>query len=157
MLKYRRNAIIFLLLTFLVFITGCNPGSEQSGNNGTEANDGIKFKQYLVGGQQLYLQHCSNCHHADGKGFARLYPPLAGSDFMLENLPRTLCAIKIGLEGKIIVNGVDFNMKMPAGSGLAAIDIAEIATYIYNSWGNQYGIIEVKKVSEILENCQAPQ
>ncbi len=152
--RFNYILLFFSVIVYLIFISGCNPGAEQSASTGNTASDDVKFQQYLVGGQQLYSRHCGNCHLEDGKGLARLYPPLAGSDFMLENLPRTLCSIKTGLEGEIIVNGIGYNMKMPANSSLTNIDIAEIATYIYNSWGNQYGLIEVKKVSDLLENCQ---
>ncbi|MEM6522979.1 MAG: c-type cytochrome, partial [Bacteroidota bacterium] len=32
-----------------------------------------------------YLQHCSSCHQKNGEGLARLYPPLADSDYLENN------------------------------------------------------------------------
>jgi mono/diheme cytochrome c family protein len=122
-------------------------------NNRAEGENAIRFRQYMVQGQQLYLQHCSNCHQAEGTGLAQLYPPLAQSDYMLEDVGRTVCLIKYGLTGEIMVNGRDYNLPMPANPQLTDIEIAEIATYIYNAWGNQHGLISVTEVTQMLNTC----
>jgi cytochrome c551 len=112
-----------------------------------------KFTQYYNQGEQLYSQHCSNCHQKDGQGLGRLYPPLNKSDYMENNFNDVLCLIRNGKNGELIVNGVTFNQPMPGIPSLTDLEIAEIATYIYNTWDKKKGIIEVKKVSTILESC----
>jgi hypothetical protein len=69
------------------------------------------------------------------------------------NFERTLCVMKNGIEGELIVNGKSFNKKMPAIPSLTDIEVAEIATYIYNTWGREHGIVEVQDVSRILSQC----
>jgi hypothetical protein len=113
-----------------------------------------KFKQYYVRGEQLYLQHCSNCHQENGKGLGLLYPPLDTSDYMQQHLEDVVCLIKNGKEGVLVVNGKSFNGKMPA-STVSDLEIAQITTYIYNTWSHQRGLIEVKFVSEILSSCDS--
>ncbi len=113
-----------------------------------------KFRQYYVQGEQLYTKHCSNCHQADGSGLGRVYPPLNTSDYMEQNFEDVLCLMRHGTSGEMIVNGLQFNQPMPGIPTLTDIEIAEIATYIYNSWSHERGIIEVKDVSAVLENCQ---
>ncbi len=125
------------------------------GGNNTESDNSVRFRQYFVQGQQLYEQHCSNCHQPDGKGFAQLYPPLAQSDYMLADISRTACLIKYGMEGEITVNGKKYNQPMPANTQLTNIEVAEIATYISNAWGNQHGLISVKEVDTQLKQCNA--
>ena len=133
---------------FLLLLWSC-------GGNGGKEDNTVRFRQYYVQGQQLYEQHCSNCHQADGQGFAKLYPPLAQSDYMLADMGHTVCLIKYGMEGEIIVNEKKYNQPMPANTQLTNIEIAEIATYISNAWGNQHGLISVKEVNTLLKQCAA--
>lgn len=133
---------------FLVVLWGCGGSVNQA-----EGENTMRFRQYMVQGEQLYLQHCSNCHQIEGNGLAQLYPPLANSDFMLEDIGRTVCLIKYGITGEIRVNNKDYNLEMPANQKLTDIEIAEIATYISNAWGNQYGLISVTKVTQLLKTC----
>jgi cytochrome c551 len=132
----------FVLLTILN--SACNKPS---------ASGSVKFKQYYLKGEQLYSQHCRNCHQEDGAGLARLYPPLDSSDYMNNRLTDVLCIIKNGKSGEMIVNDINFNQPMPAFAQLTDIEIAQIATYIYNSWSNQKGIVEIKDVTSALTEC----
>lgn len=108
----------------------------------------------MVQGKKLYETYCSNCHQTDGKGFAKLYPPLAGADYLLDNLPAAACIIKNGMEGELEVNGVTYNQMMPANQSLTPLEIAEILTYISNSWGNESGLSNARDVSIWLNRCQ---
>ncbi len=114
----------------------------------------MRYQQYLLQGKKLYLTHCSNCHQNEGQGLVALYPPLAKSDYLMENIPRAACIIRNGLQGEIEVNGVGFNMKMEGHPELKPLEIAEILTYISNSWGNEYGFVQVLDVQQHLRNCE---
>ena len=114
-----------------------------------------KFQQYFVEGQQLYLKHCANCHQKDGTGLGRVYPPLASSDFMEVHFDEIACLIKKGRRGVITVNGNDYVQAMPGVVSLTELEIAEISTYIYNSWGHKRGLIDAKQVSQSLQPCLA--
>ena len=108
----------------------------------------------MVNGAKIYQAYCANCHQSKGEGLARLYPPLAGSDYLLGNIPRAACIIKNGQSGEILVNGVSFNQMMPAVSNLTNLEIAEVVTYISNSWGNEGGFQSVKEVDKWLTACE---
>lgn len=82
-----------------------------------------------------------------------MIPPLKGADYLLENLDRTACNIRYGLQGEIIVNGVDYNQPMPGNDKLTALEIAEIITYAANSWGNEAGLYSVKETEKALKAC----
>jgi len=113
-----------------------------------------KFAKYMIQGKQLYTTHCSNCHQENGDGLGKLFPPLAKADYMLADIPRSICGIKNGIEGEIMVNGKNYNQAMPALNRLTNLEIAEISTYVYNSWGNEKGMIELETVKKSLSNCQ---
>jgi mono/diheme cytochrome c family protein len=112
-----------------------------------------KFDQYFVQGEKLYIIHCSNCHQKDGKGLGLVYPPVDKSDFMDQNFDETLCLMKHGMTGEVIVNGKSYNQPMPGVPSLTDLEIAEIATYIYNSGDHKRGLVPVTDVERILKNC----
>jgi len=70
----------------------------------------------------------------------------------LQDLVKTACSIKNGLKGEIMVNGISYDQPMPA-AGLTDLEIAEIITYINNSWGNKSGLSRVNEVSKALTRC----
>lgn len=140
-----------LLFTVVIFLGAC---SGQAKKDEGSHRDNVKLEQYMVEGQQLYMQHCSNCHQASGEGLAQLFPPLKGSDYLTGNFEKSLCSMKHGLDGEIAVNGVTYNQRMPGVPNLTPLEVAEISTYIYNSWGNERGLIDVKKAEEVLKNCE---
>lgn len=114
----------------------------------------VKIQQYYVRGEQLYAQHCSNCHQKNGAGLGLLYPPLDKSDYIDNNFDRVICLMKFGIEGELTVNGKKFNKAMPGVSSLADIEVTEIATYLYNSWGHRRDSITIMEVSRILNACE---
>ncbi|MFP4089739.1 MAG: c-type cytochrome [Cyclobacteriaceae bacterium] len=144
------------LLFFLSFLfVRCGGGQFQ--NEATadlSMQDKMYYEQYMVHGERLYKQQCANCHQEDGSGLGRLIPPLAQSDYMLEDVGRTLCIIRNGMEGEIIVNGQHYKQEMPANEKLTDIEVAQIATYVYNSWGNAQGFIPVREASAYLDACK---
>lgn len=113
-----------------------------------------KFQQYYRQGQELYLKHCSNCHQASGQGLGLLYPPLDKSDYVDTNRDGVICLIENGKSGELVVNGKTFNMPMPGIPSLTDLEIATIATYLYNSWGREVGLVDVKDVTATIQKCQ---
>lgn len=136
----------FLLLAYC-FLLSCNTNEKSTQNHSP------KFTQYYNQGEQLYTKHCSNCHQKNGKGLGRLYPPLDSSDYMTKNFNDVICLMENGKQGSLIVNGIEFNQPMPGVPALTDLEVAEIATYIYNTWTHSRGIVEVKDVTAILQNC----
>ncbi|MGK7396524.1 MAG: c-type cytochrome [Candidatus Cyclobacteriaceae bacterium M3_2C_046] len=148
--KYFFYPILFLLIG----IAGCQPQSDrESEKNPLDYRTRIRLKQYMTQGKQLYLQYCSNCHQEDGNGLGALYPPLTQSDYMLADVNRTICIIKNGQQGEIMVNGVSYNQLMPANEFLSDLEIAEIATYMYNKFTDSTLIVTLNQVSDALNNC----
>ncbi|HMP98610.1 MAG TPA: cytochrome c [Cyclobacteriaceae bacterium] len=108
----------------------------------------------MVQGEKLYKTHCSACHQVDGSGLGLIYPPLNTSDYMEENFEQVICLIKNGIKGEIVVNGKNYNMEMPGLPQLTDLEIAEISTYIYNSWSHARGPVSPQEVNKILDGCR---
>ncbi|UII21747.1 c-type cytochrome [Fulvivirga ligni] len=144
-----KKLTLYILLSATIIACGKKSGDAES----SAGSDDLKLNQYIYAGKDLYIQHCSNCHQPEGQGLASLYPPLSGSDFLDGKMRELPCIIKNGLEGEITVNGKSFNQVMPANTRLTDLEIAEITTYIYNSWGRSEGILNVMEVNKIIPNC----
>ena len=146
---------ILTSLGFLVLIS-CGGGTSEKTDeqpDSLSSRDQIRLKQYRVQGAKIYATYCANCHQQDGKGLASLYPPLAGSDYLMEDFARAACIIKNGQSQEIVVNGVTYNQMMP-GNPITNLEIAEVLTFITNAWGNEGGLIGVKDVDKWLEECK---
>lgn len=98
-------------------------------------------------GRRLYLANCVSCHQAAGQGVAGQYPPLAASEWVIENPQRLKRILLQGLEGPIVVLGNTYNGNMPAFNRLRDDQIASILTYIRNSFGNSAGPITAEQVA----------
>lgn len=149
----RKTLSLLLIISFF----SCTSPSDQEGVYIPEdigRREKIRYQQYLVQGATLYKTYCSNCHGLKGEGIGKLYPPLAKADYLMKDIGRSACIIKYGQKEEIYVNGIDYNMEMPANKELSSIEIAEILTYISNSWGNQNGFVSLQDVNKYLRNCE---
>lgn len=158
-----KPAILVLLGSLLLSVWACSD-SKESGQveSLSEENDPaqgrrntIRMRQYKIQGKTLYNSECAQCHQEDGSGFAQLYPPLKGADYLQESPERTICLIQNGLKGEIEVNGKTYTQAMPAHDRLTDLEIAEIVTYVYSEWGTkeQQRLYPVKEVTRVLQNC----
>ncbi len=86
-------------------------------------------------GENVFVNNCAACHQPDGKGVPDAFPPLAKSGYLNADRIRAIKIVTGGLTGKLTVNGANFDGVMPAWD-LADEDIANVLTYVYNSWGN---------------------
>ncbi len=100
-------------------------------------------------GKQIYNQVCAACHQPDGAGVGNVFPPLAGSDWLNADSDASIAAIVHGLSGEIVVNGARYNGVMPAMTNLSNEDIANVLTFVYDSWGNSGKRIEPAQVAEV--------
>ena len=86
------------------------------------------------------------CHQPNGGGITGAFPPLAGSDYLLSNPSRAIDILLKGLSGKITVNGKEYDGVMPAVQ-LSDEKMANVLTYILNSWNNNGGEIKPADVA----------
>lgn len=86
-------------------------------------------------GKEIFGTTCFACHQSEGQGIPSTFPPLAKSDYLNADSKRAIKTILHGLTGEITVNGKKYNNVMPA-QNLSDDEIANVLTYIYNSWGN---------------------
>jgi mono/diheme cytochrome c family protein len=93
----------------------------------------------LAAGKARYDQVCGLCHGLDGMGKPNQAPPLAGSEWVNTKGFQRMAHIPLeGLSGQLTVKGQTWNLSMPAmGAAMSDADLANVLTYIRNSWGNK--------------------
>ena len=99
---------------------------------------GLTKEMQIEKGKQVYMGLCFACHQPDGKGLPMAFPPLAGSDFLLADRDRAIRIVLKGLTGPVTVNGQTINSVMPPQEAvLTDAQIADVLTYVSNTWGNK--------------------
>lgn len=104
-------------------------------------------------GAILYKQECESCHMDDGTGLEELIPPLAGSDWLVNNQEKLACLIREGMKGPLVVNGVKYDNTMDPNEKLNDGQIYNIITYINTAWGNDLPRPNLREVKEQLKRC----
>lgn len=95
-----------------------------------------ELKESISRGATVYNNFCASCHLSGGEGMEGVFPPLKNSDWLIEKRNKTIHAVKYGISGPIVVNGVEYDNLMP-NLGLTEEETADVLNYIFNSWGNE--------------------
>lgn len=100
-------------------------------------------------GYKVYASVCLACHMANGTGVPGMYPPLAKTEWINGDKERLIRITIQGLSGKIEVNGITYNNIMPPNSHLSNQEIADVLTYIRQSFGNDADEVTVEEVQRV--------
>jgi nitrite reductase (NO-forming) len=97
-------------------------------------------------GNKTFLTTCFACHLATGEGIPGVFPPLANSDFLNADKDRAIRIVTKGLSGPVTVNGKTYNNIMPPQTQLDDAAVADVLTYVLNSFGNKGGVVSPNDV-----------
>jgi nitrite reductase (NO-forming) len=115
-------------------------------------------EQQIEAGRVLYNGTCSVCHQSNGEGLAGVFPPLAESDYLMDKpIEHTIEIVLNGLSGPIKVNGTEYNSVMPPMSQLNNDEIADILTYVLNTWGNSDGVVKASQIADVRAATARPK
>jgi mono/diheme cytochrome c family protein len=106
-------------------------------------------KDLFNDGKKLYYgtANCFGCHGPDAEGLPNMGPPLVKSEWVNDSEERLAKVMLHGLYGPITVNKKKYNTPMPmpglgANPSFKDKDLAAIATFIRNHFGNKSGAIK---------------
>ena len=111
-------------------------------------------------GKTVYMQVCFACHQPTGLGLPGMFPPLAGSDWTAAKKPdRMIRMVLHGVTGPVTINGKPFAtpapLMPPQGSVLSDQQIADVLTYVRDSFGNKASPVTPDQVKAIRDAEQA--
>ncbi len=144
----RVNTIFLLTILFLLGACGGQSYQQQTTK---EAPAKAKETQSMANhpGRKVYNSICLVCHMADGSGMTKTYPPLAQTEMVNGDKDKLINIVLNGQSGEIEVKGVKYNNLMPPHSHLSDKQIADVLTYVRNSFGNNSSEITVEDVQKV--------
>ncbi|WP_316225036.1 MULTISPECIES: c-type cytochrome [unclassified Bradyrhizobium] len=104
----------------------------------------------MIAGQTVYARACISCHQADGTGAPGVTPPLPGNALLQSGDP--LSTLRVVLDGtqNAVMTRAPNAPPMPAyARELTDQQIADVATYIRNAWGNAAPAVSADDVRRI--------
>jgi nitrite reductase (NO-forming) len=103
----------------------------------------------IARGKQVFMQTCFVCHQVNGEGILNQIPPLAKSDFLMADTERSIRVVLQGRSGEVEVNGKKYNGTMVPLNNLSDDEIANVLTYVRNSFGNSGDAVTPTTVRKI--------
>ena len=88
-------------------------------------------------GQKVFESTCIVCHQKNGGGVPRLNPPLIKTKYVLGDKSQLAQIVLKGLNQPIEIEGETYNNVMPSFAQLTDEQIADVLTYVRNSFGNK--------------------
>jgi mono/diheme cytochrome c family protein len=103
----------------------------------------------MAAGQQVYAHACIACHEADGSGAPRIYPPLPGNALLQSvNPASTLRIILDGAQTVTTPRAPNTGSMPDYAKQLGDQQVADVANYIRNSWGNAAPLVTPAQVAK---------
>ncbi len=100
-------------------------------------------------GLAVYSRTCIACHQPTGKGLAPVFPSIAGVPIVNGDATLPIKFILHGLMGPITVDGVTYNSMMPPVAGVSDQDVADVLTYVRQSFGNKSNPVTPDQVKTV--------
>jgi len=100
-------------------------------------------------GLAVYSRTCIACHQPTGKGLPPVFPSIAETPIVVGNPELPIKFILQGLIGPITVGGMTYNSVMPPVAGVSDGDIADVLTYVRQSFGNKGNPVSVDQVKAV--------
>ena len=128
------------ITVFVVFL--CIAGASAQSSNKLVAASAAR-------GKTVYLQRCMVCHQAAGGGVPKLNAPLDGSSSVNStNIAKLVKYIVKGFNDRVEIDGEFYENAMPAAADLTDQQIADVLTFIRNSWTNKAGPVTTLQVKQ---------
>ncbi|HSC55222.1 MAG TPA: cytochrome c [Phnomibacter sp.] len=97
-------------------------------------------------GRKVYTQLCMSCHQKDGKGIIGLNPTLVKTEWVLGDKKRLINIVLKGQSEPLTIDGEEYVIPMPPQPQLTDVQIADVLTYIRNSFGNKASVVKTTEV-----------
>jgi mono/diheme cytochrome c family protein len=106
--------------------------------------------QNMANGKKIYETRCLVCHQADGGGVPNMNAPLdAASNVVGNDIARLVKIIRNGYNERIALDGYYYSNAMTANPDLKDTDIADVLSYIRNSWTNKASKVTLAQVQKV--------
>lgn len=109
----------------------------------------------LARGQALYIDNCTACHMPDGRGVAKVFPPLTGSAAIQADNPGTVIHVVLAGARMVAPASKPTGLAMPGfGWKMNNHQIADVVNYIRHAWGNRAPLVDADTVGEVRKDIE---
>lgn len=108
----------------------------------------------IARGKDLYTTYCLTCHQEDGSGVPKMNPPLIKTSYVIGDKKKLIKWVLSGSTENIPIDGKTYSNNMPPQNYLDDNQVADVLTYVRNSFGNKASAIlpaDVKAVRATLK------
>jgi mono/diheme cytochrome c family protein len=103
------------------------------------------YRLSLDSGKKIYAMQCLACHQADGLGASPMNPPLTGKR-VLGDKKKLIEIVILGLATHEEIDGTKYQNVMPPHPEMKDQQVADVLTYIRNSFGNKASPVKASEV-----------
>jgi glucose/arabinose dehydrogenase/mono/diheme cytochrome c family protein len=106
------------------------------------------LKASVNAGKAVYVKNCAVCHQVDGGGVQSLNPTLIKTSYVLGKKTRLINVLVKGLN-QVAIDGEKYSNAMPSHRFLTNKQIADVLTYVRNSFGNKASAVTIGEVKTV--------
>jgi mono/diheme cytochrome c family protein len=111
----------------------------------------------MAAGQAIYVDECSACHAVDGKAAPTYFPPLPGAAVTQSRDPTTVIRFILSGTQTVATDARPTPLSMPSyGWKLDDAQVAAVATYVRNAWGNSAPAVRASDVAKLRRKVGKP-
>ena len=101
-------------------------------------------------GAEVYVDNCAACHRSNGQGSANVLPAIAGNPSVLAADPSSMIRLVLGGSSLPGTASAPSALGMPGFAWrLSNEEVAQLLTFIRNSWGNQAPSVSAGEVARV--------
>lgn len=103
----------------------------------------------IAKGKTVYMQTCVSCHQVDGGGVQNMNPPLINTTYVLGDKTKLITIVLNGFNESVEIEGNTYSNTMPSHDFLKDEDIANVLTFVRNSFGNKAPAVTTAEVTKV--------
>lgn len=139
-MRYRKIALPLLL--FMLIAAGLQAQVKHRASRS-------RLALSIANGKKVYTQYCVTCHQADGSGVATMNPPLIKTSYVLGDKATLIKIVLNGFNEDVQINGQTYSNTMVAHATMKDQEIADVLTYVRNSFTNKASAVSVALVKSV--------
>jgi mono/diheme cytochrome c family protein len=105
-----------------------------------------KLQASIARGKIVYVARCLTCHQIDGGGVQNMNPPLIKTKWVLGDKSQLIQIVLKGLNTGVTIDEIDYHNVMASHKDLTDLQIADVLTYVRNSFGNNAKVVTEAEV-----------
>jgi len=106
----------------------------------------------IANGKNIYIQNCASCHQTDGGGAGNMNPPLIKTTYVLGDKTTLIKIVLNGFSDNVEINGQTYQNTMASHDFLKDQEIADVLTYVRNSFTNKASAVTASQVKTVRAN-----